>query len=131
MLPNRVIVLIVEDEPDHVHILREMLQRAGYGVIQAFGVDDALRKIRTRRPDIVLTDLAMPKANGVQLIDAVKSNPETEDLPVIAVSAHAWTGLAQAARSAGCDGFISKPFTKDTLLKELDAQLRRRDGKKP
>lgn len=127
MLPSRATALIVEDELDHVRILKEMLQHMGYEVVQAYGAEDALRKIRTRKPDLILTDLAMPKANGVQLIDAIKSNPETEDIPVIAVTAHVWDGLAQAAKSAGCNGFVSKPFTKETLQAELRACIRTAD----
>lgn len=118
-------ILIVEDEPDHINILREMLGLAGHKVITAFGGDDALQKVRARRPDLVLTDLAMPAANGVRLIDALKSAPDTKDIPVVAVTAHIWDGLAQAAKSAGCDGFIAKPFTKEKLRQELEKHLPR------
>ena len=119
MASSRPTVMIVEDEPDHIHILTEILTRAGYAVVTAFGGEDAFRKVKARPPEIVLTDLAMPIANGVQLIDALKSDPETERIPVIAVTAHIWDGIARAAKTAGCNGFVSKPFKKEDLLAEL------------
>lgn len=112
-------ILIIEDDPDIMRLLNRTLSSAGYQVVHAYGGEDALRKIQTNVPDLVLTDLAMPQMSGVQVIQMLKQNPQTAHIPVVAVTAHMWDGIAQSAGQAGVDGFINKPFTSKTLLQEV------------
>lgn len=116
-------ILIIEDDPDIMKLLNRTLTAAGYQVVHAWGGEDALRKIETCVPDLVLTDLAMPQMSGVQVIQTLKRNPETAHIPVIAVTAHVWDGIAQSAGQAGADGFINKPFSSKTLLQEVATHL--------
>src|SRR5574341_553478 len=102
-------ILVIEDDPDVMRIIRHALSNAGYRVISAYGGEDAIRKVQELKPDLVLTDLAMPKISGVQVVQAIKQEPETQHIPVIAVTAHVWDGLAQSAGQVGCDGYIAKP----------------------
>ncbi len=117
MKPPR--ILVVEDEPDIMRIITHTLESAGYQVIPAYGGEDAIRKAKTQKPDLVLTDLAMPKVSGVQVVEAIKEDPDTKQIPVIAVTAHVWDTIAQAAGKAGCDGYIGKPFNMKKLLQEV------------
>lgn len=116
-------ILIIEDDPDIMRLLNRTLTSAGYQVVHAYGGEDALRKIQTNVPDLVLTDLAMPRMSGVQVIQTLKRDPETAHIPVVAVTAHMWDGIAQSAGQAGVDGFINKPFSSKTLLQEVAAYL--------
>ena len=116
-------ILIIEDDPDIMRLLNRTLSGAGYQVVHAFGGEDALRKVQANVPDLVLTDLAMPQMSGVQVIQMLKQNPDTAHIPVIAVTAHMWDGIAQSAGQAGADGFINKPFSSKTLLQEVAAYL--------
>ena len=116
-------ILVVEDEPDIMRIITHALQAAGYEVVPAYGGDDAIRKAQGQKPDLILTDLAMPKVSGVEVVRAVKDNPATKDIPVIAVTAHVWDEIAQAAGRVGCDGYISKPFNAGQLLREVQKHL--------
>jgi CheY-like chemotaxis protein len=116
-------ILIIEDDPDIMRLLSRTLTGAGYQVVNAFGGADALRKVQAHAPDLVLTDLAMPQMSGVQVIQMIKQNPDTARIPVIAVTAHMWDGIAQAAGQVGADGFINKPFSSKTLLQEVAAYL--------
>jgi CheY-like chemotaxis protein len=116
-------ILIIEDDPDIMRLLNRTLSGAGYQVVHAFGGEDALRKIQTSLPDLVLTDLAMPQMSGVEVIQMLKRNPDTAHIPVIAVTAHMWDGIAQSAGQAGVDGFINKPFSSKTLLQEVATYL--------
>jgi len=100
------------------------LTGAGFKVIQAYGGEDAIRKVKLHKPDLVLTDLAMPKVSGVEVIDAIKGDPETEHIPVVAVTAHVWDNIAQAAGQVGCDGYISKPFSTKQILQEVYRHLK-------
>ncbi len=117
-------ILVVEDEPDIMRIITHTLTAAGYQVIPAYGGQDALRKVKTHKPDLVLTDLAMPVMSGVEVIQVIKEDPETRHIPVIAVTAHVWDGLAQSAGQVGCNGYISKPFTSKQLIQEVQKHLK-------
>lgn len=112
-------LLVVEDEPDLLRLLVHILGAAGFNVIQAYGGEDALRKIKLHHPDLIVTDLAMPRMSGVEIIERVKHDPETQAIPCIAVTAYMWDQIASAANEAGCDGFVPKPFTGPRLLQEI------------
>lgn len=117
-------ILVVEDDPDIMHILMHTLKGAGFQVVPAYGGEDAIRKVKTHMPDLVLTDLSMPKVSGVEVIEEIKLDPATQHIPVIAVTAHVWDGIAQSAGQVGCDGFISKPFTTKQILQEVYRHLK-------
>ncbi len=117
-------ILVVEDEPDIMRILVHALTGAGFQVVQAYGGEDAIRKVKLQKPDLVLTDLAMPKVSGVEVIEIIKTDPDTKHIPVVAVTAHVWDGLAQSAGQVGCDGYISKPFSTKQVLQEVYRHLK-------
>jgi two-component system cell cycle response regulator DivK len=117
-------ILVVEDDPDIVQILVQALTSAGFKVIPAYGGEDAIRKAALHKPDLVLTDLAMPKVSGVEVIEAIKGDPATQHIPVIAVTAHVWDNIAQSAGQVGCDGYISKPFSPKQIIQEVYRHLK-------
>jgi len=117
-------ILVVEDDPDIMRIITYALTGAGFRVVHAYGGEDALRKVKTDKFDLVLTDLAMPKISGVEVIAQIKKNPQTRDIPVVAVTAHVWDVLAQSAGQVGCDGYISKPFNTKQLVEEVQKHLK-------
>lgn len=118
-------ILVVEDDPDIMRILTHALTAAGYQVVPAYGGEDAIRKVKAQKPDLVLTDLAMPKVSGVEVIESIKRDPDTQQIPVIAVTAHVWDGIAQSAGQVGCDGYISKPFNAKHVVQEVEKHLKR------
>lgn len=117
------LILIVEDNPDQLRILAEMLRASGYEVASSLGAEPAFRKVKALKPDMILTDLAMPDVSGVQLIDQLRTDPETKHIPIVAVTAYVWDTLAQAAGTAGVDGFIAKPYTRARLIEEIEKYL--------
>ncbi|MBX3025413.1 response regulator [bacterium] len=112
-------ILVIEDAHDLMRLMVRILESAGFTVIQAYGGEDALRKVRTHHPDLVLTDLAMPLMSGVEVIERIKRTPESASIPCVAVTAFMWDQIASAAGRVGCDGFVGKPFTSATLLAEV------------
>jgi two-component system cell cycle response regulator DivK len=112
-------ILIVDDEVDCLRILEHAVAAAGYRCIPAYGGADALRKVKRHKPDLVLTDLAMPQVSGVELIHAIKHDAETCHIPVLAVTAYIWDTIARAAGNAGCDGYIAKPFRMRDLVERV------------
>lgn len=121
-------VLIVEDDPDCMCILSYALTGAGYRTVPAYGGEDAIRKAKKEEPDLVLTDLAMPKVDGVQVIYSIKHDPKTHHIPVVAVTAHIWDSIARGATQAGCDGYVTKPFKIEDLLAVVRKYLRNRSA---
>lgn len=119
-------IVVVEDDPDMIVIIQHALKMAGHAVILALGGEDGIRKIKMHRPDLVVTDLSMPHVSGIQVIAAMKDEPETSDIPIVAVTAHIWDPLAHSAANWGCDAFISKPFNRQNLLSEINRLLRER-----
>ena len=117
-------ILVVEDDPDIMRILTHALTGAGFKVIAAYGGEDAIRKVALHKPDLVMTDLAMPRVSGVEVIQAIKEDPETQHIPVVAVTAHVWDPIAQAAGQVGCDGYISKPFSTKQIIQEVYRHLK-------
>lgn len=111
--------MVIEDDPDLMRLLCHTLKAAGFHVIQAYGGEDALRKVKLHKPDLILTDLAMPKMSGVEVIHQVKADPETKSIPCVAVTAFMWDHIAQSASQVGCDSFVSKPFNSVRLLQEV------------
>lgn len=117
------LILIVEDNPDQLHILAEMLRAEGYQVASSMGAEPGFRKAKSLKPDLILTDLAMPHVSGVQLIDQLRNDEETKHVPIVAVTAFVWDRIAQAAGNAGADGFLAKPYTRARLLEEVHKHL--------
>jgi two-component system, OmpR family, alkaline phosphatase synthesis response regulator PhoP len=116
-------ILVIDDDPEIVRIIRYMLRDAGCQVSYAYNALDGIQKAKTEKPDVVLTDLAMPNVSGIGVIDEIRSHPETQRIPIIIVTAHACESISQVARQRGSIGCVSKPFTAQQLLKQIQQAL--------
>ncbi len=116
-------VVVVDDDPVALRMLEDALRGGGFEVIRAYRAEDALRKVKCHKPDIVLTDLEMPGVNGVDLIAMIRADPEIQDTPILAVSGFTWEPIAQAAAQYGSDGQIAKPFTRQQVLEKIEECL--------
>ena len=115
-------VLIVEDDRDTREMYSEYLSCSGLHVTEARTGRRALEKLRDHRPDVVVTDLAMPEMDGRELSRRLRSDRTTSDLPIIAVSGQ----LAPGERIAGADVVLEKPCEPDRLLHEIESVLQDR-----
>jgi two-component system cell cycle response regulator DivK len=110
-------VLYVEDNDDNVYMLKMRLELLGdFEVLAAEDGEKGCEMAAAERPDIILMDLEMPVVDGWEATRRLKSNPQTRDIPVIALSAHALAGEGQRALAAGCNEFDSKPIEFDRLV---------------
>ncbi len=113
-------LLIVEDTPDTLNLLKVALEFKGYCVVTASNGHEALDAIKKERPAVILTDILMPKMDGFSLVQRLRINPETRDIPVVFLSA---TYVApedkQFAMMLGASRFIEKPIDTEDLLKTL------------
>jgi signal transduction histidine kinase/ActR/RegA family two-component response regulator len=104
------LILVVEDNPGNMKLAREILSARGYRVLEAVTGEDALDTIRFIRPDLILMDIQLPGLDGLAVTRRILANPSTQDIPVVALTAHAMMGHEASALQAGCVGYIPKPI---------------------
>jgi CheY-like chemotaxis protein len=122
-------LLYVDDNDDNVYMLKMRLELLGdFEVITAEDGEKGCEMVCTERPDIVLMDLEMPGISGWEAAKRIKSNPETCDIPVLALSAHALAGEREKALAAGCDEFDTKPVEFDRLVAKVRRLLSSKIG---
>ncbi|GAB4488746.1 MAG: hypothetical protein Fur0016_14910 [Anaerolineales bacterium] len=125
-IPNRYI-LCIEDETEMIDLIRIILERKGFEVEGATGGEDGLKKIRERKPDLVLLDLMMPDIDGWEVYQQMKANETTRDTPVIIVTAKAQNiDKVLGLQIAKVDDYISKPFSPEDLLSSVERVLERK-----
>jgi two-component system cell cycle response regulator DivK len=103
-------ILIVEDNPLNLELLRDILSAEGYDVLEAADGPTGVAIARLERPALILMDLQLPGLDGLQATRQIRADPNLRDVPIVAVTAHAMKGDDERARAAGCDGFIPKPI---------------------
>lgn len=109
------VILVVDDEDALRDVVCEMLEALGYRTLQANGADDALLLMRENPPDLVLTDIMMPNADGFTLIRRMRSNEALASIPIVVLSARATSETRDSATRIGADAFMPKPFTSHEL----------------
>ena len=120
-------VLYVEDNDDNVYMLKMRLELLGdFEVMAAENGEKGCEAAAAERPDIILMDLEMPVVDGWEATRRLKGNPQTRDIPIIALSAHALAGERDKALAAGCDEFDTKPIEFDRLVATLQRVLAHR-----
>ena len=116
-------ILVVEDQEDNRRILRDLLANAGYELIEAESGEEALAALTTRRPDLILMDIQLPVMDGYEATRRIKSNPEMKAVPIIAVTSYALGGDEAKALAAGCNAYVTKPFSPRALLAKVREYL--------
>ena len=116
-------ILLVEDNEVNRDMLVRRLRRAGHQVTTAGDSEAALEAMREQHPDVVLMDMNLPILNGWATCRELRANPETETLPIIALTAHAMAEDEQKARAAGCNDYTTKPIDFPLLLSKIDKLL--------
>lgn len=117
-------ILVVDDVPVNIQLLTTYLSSEGYTIISAEDGAEAIKKIQEMHPDLVLLDVMMPKMNGFEVCQIIKSNEETSFVPVIIVTALNDLGDKIKGMESGADDFLSKPFNKLELLARVKSLLR-------
>jgi len=112
-------ILIVEDNQDNRELLIKILKVKGFLLMEAVDGEDALQKVSIERPDLILMDISIPKIDGYEVTRRLKNQPDFQDIPIIALTAHAMKGDREKALKAGCDGYITKPIN----IRELPNQV--------
>lgn len=116
-------VLAVDDEPDSLEVVMEVLEFYGATVHTASDGLRALEMLVTVQPDLILTDLSMPNLDGWGLLAAVRRDPKLAGIPIVALTAHAMAGDEERAMAAGFTSYITKPISPLSLIEEIMARV--------
>lgn len=119
-------ILIVEDNPLNMELVSDLLQVRGYQVMEATTGQQALELVRRYHPDLILMDVQLPGLDGLSLTKMLKSDPTTEDIIVVAITAHAMRGDEAKVYEAGCSAYIPKPIDTRELPKVVSGFLQKK-----
>jgi two-component system cell cycle response regulator DivK len=126
--PIKPLILIADDRPSSRELLRTVLERAGYDVIEAEDGEAALQQARSRHPDLILLDLQMPKLDGYGVMERLRADPAFVLPPVLALTASAMRGDREKILAAGFTEYLSKPAGAEALRETVARLLKQSPG---
>jgi two-component system, cell cycle response regulator DivK len=112
-------ILVVEDHEDNRQILRDLLENAGYDMIEAKDGEEALMAAASQRPDLILMDVQLPILDGYEATRRLKTDLILKTIPIIVVTSYALSGDEEKAYAAGCDAYVAKPYDPLVLLETI------------
>ena len=119
IIRNEPLVLVVEDNEDNLSYATMVLELSNYKSLKATNGRIGLDIAMDRRPDLILLDIVMPKMNGIEVIEAIRRNPLTNHIYIIAVTGLSLPRQVKQIMNAGCDDYLLKPFTIEQLEEKL------------
>ena len=114
-------VLLVEDNPATIDVVQKELEFLGYDYVVANDGKEAIEKASSYTPDVIIMDISLPKMDGLEASAAIRKNPKTQSIPILAATARALPGDKEKCLQAGCNDYIAKPFTH----RELGAAIKK------
>jgi CheY-like chemotaxis protein len=120
---KRTLILVVEDNEANQLLASSVLEREGYLVELAANAREAVERVTTNQPDLILMDVQLPGEDGLGLARRLKADPKTTMIPIVALTAHAMVGDREEALAAGCVGYIAKPINTRTFGEEIRKYL--------
>jgi len=121
-------VLVVDDDPVILKLLEVNFEMEGFAVLVAHDGEEGIEVARSEQPDVIVSDIMMPRVSGLELVTALKSDPGTSDIPIILLSAKAQNADVRSGLDAGADDYVTKPFEPLDLVDRVNRLL---DGRKP
>lgn len=122
------LILIVEDNEKNLKLVRDVLQFKGYQTIEAMTGLEGVRLALERKPDIILMDIQLPDIDGITALRQIRADPQTERIPVIAVSASVMPDEQQRIVASGFDAYITKPINLKSFLETVEKYARKVRG---
>ena len=114
-------ILLVEDNPATIDVIQKELEFLGYESVVAEDGKEGVEKASSYLPDLIIMDISLPKMDGLEASTAIRKNPKTQAIPILAATARALPGDKEKCLQAGCDDYIAKPFTH----RELGAAIKK------
>jgi two-component system, cell cycle response regulator DivK len=113
-------ILVAEDDELILEMIERYMNLAGYRTLRAQDGHEAVEMAHSHQPDVIIMDLSMPRLNGFEATRALKADPATRSIPVIALTAYALAHDREQAQAAGCNDFESKPINFDQLISKIN-----------
>jgi len=117
-------ILIVEDEQDHIEMLKMRLESVGYDVATASRGEDGGAKAQELKPDLILLDIIMPDIDGVEVLRRLRANPDTHGLKVICITASGLIDIEERCAKAGANDCFRKPYDVEKLLEAIKSLVK-------
>ena len=118
-------VLVVEDDPVILRLLEVNFELEGFSVLLAHDGAEGISVAREHKPDVIVSDIMMPRTSGLELVETLKADPETKAIPIILLSAKAQTSDLKIGLDAGADDYVTKPFEPLDLVERVNELLSR------
>ena len=112
-------ILVIEDTEDNRQIVRDLLESAGFALIEALDGLEGVAAAEREHPDLILMDIQLPGIDGYEATRRIRAVPALATVPIIAVTSYALSGDEAKTRAAGCDGYVAKPFSPRQLLAKI------------
>ena len=116
-------ILVVEENEVNMYLIRFMLEKSGYEVIEAregaVGVELAIKE----KPDLIIMDIQLPDINGLEATKRIRASEADSDIPIVALTSYAMVGDRESALAAGCTGYIEKPINPEIFMADIEKYL--------
>jgi CheY-like chemotaxis protein len=116
-------IMIVEDNIINLKLVSDLLEIEGFTICRCIDAESALKALTDFHPDMILMDVALPGMDGLQLTRMLKSQQQTKDIKIIAITAFAMKGDHERVMEAGCDGYITKPIDTRRFTEQISQYL--------
>jgi len=121
---NKRKILFIEDETTQIMMVQTRLEASGYEVISALDGEEGLKKVHEENPDLILLDLIIPKIDGLEVCRRLKGSVDTNNIPVIVITASGTRDVEGMCHAVGADDVVRKPYDSTDLLSKIKALLR-------
>lgn len=118
-------IMVVDDEPDIVYLTKIILEKEGYGVVEALSGEECLEKLKKEKPDLILLDVMMKGINGWEVCKKIKEEKKTKEIPVVMFTIRTSKDSVRKSFECRADEHVNKPFSKEELLKTVRELLKK------
>jgi len=116
-------ILVVEDNETNLYLIRFILEKNGYEVIEARSGAEGVELALKEKPDLVLMDVQLPDFDGLEATKRIRASETDAEIPIVALTSYAMPGDREKALAAGCTGYIEKPINPETFMAEVEKYL--------
>ena len=116
-------ILVVDDNDSNLYMIKYLLEKNGFEVIQARTGTEGIKLAIQEKPDLVLMDIQLPDIDGLEATRRIRASEANGKIPIVALTSYAMTGDRKKAQAAGCTGYIAKPIDVVTFIKEIEKYL--------
>lgn len=113
------VILVIEDNKTNMKLVTTLLSIDNYKILEAYDAESGIKLAKSKKPDLILMDIQLPGIDGFEATKILKNDPETSDIPIIALTSYAMREDKEKAVEVGCDDIIVKPLNTRTFLKEI------------